>query len=63
VKGFIIDRPLIGMILARQKTWEVRSRNTATRGGIALIRKGSKTVVGADLVNTVPKLSPSDPEG
>jgi hypothetical protein len=46
------------MIIAGQKTWEMRSRNTAVRGRIALIKKGSKTVVGvADLVATRPKLS------
>ena len=39
----------------------MRSRNTAVRGRITLIKKGSKTVVGvADLVGTVPKLSRSD---
>jgi hypothetical protein len=39
----------------------MRSRNTAVRGRIALIRKGSKTVVGvADLVGTLSKLSLSD---
>jgi hypothetical protein len=38
----------------------MRSRNTLVRGRIALIRKGSKTVIGvADLVRTLPKLSPS----
>jgi ASCH domain len=60
MKGLIIDEPWIGMIITGQKTWEMRSRKTATRGRIALIRKGSKTVVGvADLVDTVPKLSRS----
>jgi hypothetical protein len=36
----------------------MRSRNTAIRGRIGLIRKGSKTVVGvADLVGTLHALS------
>ena len=62
VKGLIIDQPWIGMILSGSKTWEMRSRNTAVRGRIALIRKGSKAVVGvADLVGIVPKMSQSDP--
>jgi hypothetical protein len=57
----IIDEPWIGLIVSGAKTWEMRSRNTAVRGCIALIRKGSKTVVGvADLVGTLPKLSLSD---
>jgi hypothetical protein len=39
----------------------MRSRNTAVRGRIGLIRKGSKTVVGvANLVSTLPKVSVSD---
>lgn len=60
MKGLIIDEPWVTMIVAGEKTWEMRSRNTAVRGRIALIRKGSKAVVGvADLVDTVPKLSQS----
>ena len=58
MKGLIIDEQWVGMIVAGQKTWEIRSRNTAVRGRIALIRKGSKAIVGvADLVGTVPNLT------
>jgi len=61
VKGLIIDEPWIGLIVAGEKTWEMRSRNTQVRGRIGLIRKGSKTVIGvADLIGTLPKLSRSD---
>jgi hypothetical protein len=61
VKGLIIADPWIGYIISGTKTWEMRSRNTAVRGRIGLIRKGSETVVGvADLVGTLPKLSLSD---
>jgi hypothetical protein len=61
VKGLIIDEPWVSMIMAGEKTWEMRSRDTKVRGRIALIRKGSKTVVGvADLVGTALKLSRSD---
>jgi hypothetical protein len=61
VKGLVIDEPWVSMIVAGEKTWEMRSRNTAVRGRIALIKKGSKTVIGvAELVGTVPKLSRSD---
>ena len=61
MKGLIIAEPWVSMIVAREKTWEMRSRDTKIRGRIALIRKGSKTVVGvADLVFTVPKLAHSD---
>ena len=58
MKGLVIDEPWIGLIVSGEKTWEMRSRNTLVRGRIALIRKGSKTVIGiADLVRTLPKLS------
>jgi hypothetical protein len=61
VKGLIIDEPWVSMIIAGKKTWEMRSRDTKIRGRIAIIRKGSKAVVGvADLVGTVLKLSRSD---
>lgn len=58
MKGLVIDEPWVSLITAGKKTWEMRSRNTLVRGRIALIRKGSKTIVGvADLVGTLPKLS------
>jgi len=57
----IIDEPWISLILSGEKTWELRSRDTRVRGRIALIRKGSKTVIGvADLIGTLPKLTRSD---
>ena len=60
MKGLIIKEPWISLILSRRKTWELRSRDTRVRGRIALIRKGSGTVIGvADLVGTLPKLSRS----
>jgi len=58
MKGLVIAEPWISLIVSGEKTWEMRSRNTLVRGRIALIRKGSKTVIGiADLVRTLPKLS------
>jgi hypothetical protein len=57
MKGLIIADPWVGMITSGDKTWELRSRNTTVRGRIALIKKGSGTVVGvAELVGTRPKL-------
>jgi hypothetical protein len=51
MKGLIIKEPWISLILSRKKTWELRSRDTRVRGRIALIRKGSGTVIGvAELV-------------
>jgi ASCH domain len=61
VRGLVIDEPWVSLIISGEKTWEMRSRNTLVQGRIALIRKGSKTVIGtADLVRTLPKLSPSE---
>lgn len=61
MKGLVIDEPWVSLISSGTKTWEMRSRNTLVRGRIALIRKGSKTIVGvANLVATLPKLSRSD---
>jgi hypothetical protein len=56
MRGLVIDEPWISLIISGEKTWEMRSRNTLVRGRIALIRKGSKTVIGTvDLVRTLPQ--------
>jgi hypothetical protein len=58
MKGVVIDEPWIGMILLGEKQWEMRPRSTRHRGAIALVRKGSGTVVGvADLVDCLSPLS------
>jgi len=58
MRGLIIDEHWISLVIAGKKTWEMRSRDTRVRGRIALIRKGSKTVVGtADLIDTLPNMS------
>jgi hypothetical protein len=57
-KAIIIDEPWISMILCGEKIWEMRSKRTRFTGLIALIRKGSGTVVGtAKLVGCLPQLS------
>lgn len=54
MKALIIDEPWISLILDGRKTWEMRSTHAAIRGRIALIRKGSGTVVGlADVVDSI----------
>lgn len=54
IKGLIIDTPAIDKILSGRKTWEMRSSHTKVRGMIALIKKGSGTVVGvAHLVDSL----------
>jgi hypothetical protein len=61
MKGLIIDTPHIDNILSGGKTWEMRSRPVSIRGDIALIRKGSKTVVGvAKLVDVLPALTENE---
>jgi hypothetical protein len=45
-RGLIIADPWIGYILDGRKTWEMRSQATSVRGWLALIRKGSGTIVG-----------------
>src|SRR6185437_9830838 len=49
------------MILRGEKTWAMRSKRTNFKGAIALIRKGSGTIVGtAKLVGCLPPLSPEE---
>ena len=45
-RGLIIDDPWISKILSGEKTWEMRSSKTKVRGTIALIKKGTGTIVG-----------------
>jgi len=61
MKGLVIRPPWINMILAGDKTWEIRGSRTAKRGRIALIKSGTKTIVGAcDLVDVIGPLSLPD---
>lgn len=46
INGLVIDTPHIDNILSGKKVWEMRSSKTKQRGLVALIRKGSGTVVG-----------------
>ena len=58
MRALVIREPWVGLILAGDKTWELRSRPTAVRGAIGLIRKGSGTVVGvAELATSLPSLT------
>lgn len=58
MKGLIIKRPWIDLILDGSKTWEIRGSATHTRGPIGLIPSGSGCVVG--VVDLVDCLSLSD---
>ncbi len=54
MKGLVIQSPWIEKILQNEKTWEIRGTNTKIRGRIALIRKGSGTIIGTcDLVDVI----------
>lgn len=56
--GLIIDQPWIGKILRGEKTWEMRSTRSKLRSAMALIEKGTGTVVGlARLVDVKGPLS------
>jgi len=49
-KALIVDTPHVDRILSGQKTWELRTTGTKMRGRVALIRKGSGTVVGTVVI-------------
>lgn len=54
LKGLIIDTPHIDNILSGKKVWEMRSTVTKQRGLVALIRKGSGTVIGVvEIVDSI----------
>ncbi len=46
MKGLIIKKPWIDLILNGEKIWEIRGNNTKIRGEIELIQSGSGLVVG-----------------
>lgn len=57
-RSLIVDEPWLEMILAGDKDWEMRSRATAVRGTVGLIRKGSGLVVGSvDIIDSLPACS------
>jgi hypothetical protein len=57
-KAIIIDEPWVSKILDCEKVWEMRSKRTNFEGAVALIRKGSRTIVGtAKLAGCLPPLS------
>jgi hypothetical protein len=61
LKGLIIAEPWVSHILAGTKTWEMRNKRASHRGPIALIQKGSSSVVGiANLVDVRGPLSESE---
>lgn len=46
MKGLIIKKPWIDLILNGEKTWEVRGSNTKIRGIISLIQSGTGQIIG-----------------
>jgi hypothetical protein len=58
MNGLIIGVEPIEQILSGEKCWEMRGKFTHVRGRIALIKKGTKTIVGfADLIEVLGPLS------
>ena len=54
MRGLLIREPWITKIFDREKTWELRSRNTHMRGTIVLLRAGSKLAIGTvNLVDVI----------
>lgn len=53
LRGLVIRQPFVEWILGGKKTWEIRGTATAVRGHIALISKGTGTVVGTCNVTAV----------
>jgi ASCH domain len=61
MQGLVIDEPWITKILRGEKTWEMRSKKNLKTGFIALIKKGSGTIVGvAKLDGSPPPLTRSN---
>src|SRR5690349_14012974 len=61
VTGLVIKEPWIDLILAGQKTWEIRGTYTKQRGKIALIKSKSGRIYGTcDIVDCVGPLSLDD---
>lgn len=60
-RGLLIRQPWIDLILARNKTWEIRGSATKIRGTIGLIQSASGLIVGtAELVSCTPQLTQDD---
>jgi hypothetical protein len=58
MKGLVIKKEWLDIILSGEKNWEIRSRYTNIRGRIALIQSGSGLVVGvANLIGCAGPLS------
>lgn len=51
--GLVIDEPWISKIMGGEKDWEMRSTATTKRERIALIRKGSLSIIGVATISDV----------
>lgn len=57
MKAIVIREPYVSLILTGEKTWEMRKASCRYRGPVALIGKGSGTVVGtAEIVDSLPSI-------
>lgn len=62
--ALIVEKESLDMIFIKRKrkTWELRKRDTTTRGPIGLIEKGTKTIVGKAMIVKVIALPPKKME-
>lgn len=60
MKGLIIKRPWIDLLLDGTKSWEIRGRATTIRGTIALIQSGSGLIMGIAALIDCLALTPDD---
>lgn len=61
MRALIVKEPWLSMILAGEKTWEIRGETCTFRERIGLIRKGSGHVFGTvEVVDALGPLSPSE---
>ncbi|MCK1534201.1 MULTISPECIES: ASCH domain-containing protein [unclassified Bradyrhizobium] len=57
MKAIVIREPYVSLLLTGEKTWEMRKAACRYRGPVALISKGSGTVVGAaEIVDSLPSI-------
>lgn len=57
MKAIVVREPYVSIILTGEKTWEMRKAACRYRGPVALISKGSGTVVGvAEIVDSLPPI-------
>lgn len=61
MKAIVVREPYVSFILRGEKTWEMRKAVCRYRGPIALISKGSGTIVGtAEIIDSLPAIESAE---